>query len=264
MSFGNIAMSFINAYTPPPAETFSTYYGPDPYDLNFMLPIQDYLHQLESDRVKLVPLIPRLHAKLLFDQIQKNPEVLRWLPQEPKTLGDFLTFIETNFRRNTAVTAFVVLDKGRPDPATPEFEGSIAGCMTLMNTNSDQLYSEIGWIVILPTFQRTYVTTHSVSLLLRLCLELPADGGFGLRRVQWCTHVKNVKSQAAAARFKFTLEGTMRRGRLLLEGMEGSGPSPRKGDPKERCMSRDTVILSMTCEDWDDFGREYIQKLMDR
>jgi hypothetical protein len=42
-----------------------------------------------------------------------------------------------------------------------------------------------GWIMIFPEFQRSHVNTHAASLMLDHAFRLPADGGWGLRRMQW-------------------------------------------------------------------------------
>ncbi|KAI0030308.1 acyl-CoA N-acyltransferase [Vararia minispora EC-137] len=257
-------MSIVNSFAPAPVEDLSACYGPEPYDINFSLPIQNHLELLESDRVKLIPLIPRLHANLVVEQLTKAPEVLRWLPSRPTTLEDFLPFVERKFRRNPANILFLVLDKGRPDPAHPDLAGGIAGFISLIDTDPARMKTEIGWVVILPAFQRTYVTTHANGLLLRVCLELPDNGGLGLRRVQWCTHELNAKSAAAAQRLGFKMEGTLRWTTVLPEGMEGSGAQPRQGDPMEKNPGRGSVTLSMCWDTWEDGGRDHVHKLMER
>lgn len=52
-------------------------------------------------------------------------------------------------------------------------------------------------------------------------LDLPADGGLGLRRCQWRTTTLNKKSEAAALRLGFKEEGVLRAQWVLPEGKEG-------------------------------------------
>lgn len=107
------------------------------------------------------------------------------------------------------------------------------------------------------------MTTHAASLLLKLSLEL-APKGLGLRRVQWCTHSKNEKSVNAAERLGFKMEGTLRWIRTWPEDREGNGIPLREGDPKPNNPGRHTVQLSLCWDDWENGGREHIEKLMAR
>jgi hypothetical protein len=54
----------------------SVYYGPDPYDINWMMPLHEAT--LESDRVKLTPFIPSLYARPYADQVKAHPDLHRW------------------------------------------------------------------------------------------------------------------------------------------------------------------------------------------
>jgi len=46
-------------------------------------------------------------------------------------------------------------------------------------------YRELGPVIVLPEFQRTFVSMNAIGLLLKYVLDLPAQGGLGYRRVQW-------------------------------------------------------------------------------
>ncbi|THH11137.1 hypothetical protein EW146_g8144 [Bondarzewia mesenterica] len=256
-------MSFINSYKPPQVESLPGYYGPDPYDINFVFPIN--LSSLETERVKLTPLIPSIHVQTYADQVNQHPELQRWLPFGHKTVDEILSFVEMRVRRDPGWVMFAVIDKGRPDPAHPEFEGgSMAGVIGLISTSAANLSTEVGWVVTFPAFQRTHVTSHAVGLLLRYCLE-PASApvpGLGLRRVQWTANTRNIPSITAAQRTGFKLEGTLRWTWVLPEGKEGH--VPRKNDPKSENPGRDSAMLSICCDDWENGGREHVKQLLDR
>ncbi|KAK0221352.1 hypothetical protein IW262DRAFT_1373079 [Armillaria fumosa] len=54
--------------------------------------------------------------------------------------------------------------------------------------------------MILPAFQRTHATSNAVGILLNCALNLPADGGLGLRRVVWIAGASNAPSVGTATR----------------------------------------------------------------
>jgi RimJ/RimL family protein N-acetyltransferase len=231
------------------------YYGPDPYDINFSFPIHEAT--LESDRVKLTPFIPALHAREYWDQVTHAPEIYRFLLILPKTIEEFLFFLETRIRSDPNFVFFAIIDKGRG--------GTLAGVIGLINTEPVNLTTEIGFIPVFPAYQRTYVTSNAVGILLRYCLELPSAPrpGLGLRRVQWVEHSFNQPSYDAAVRMGFRYEGTLRWHCVLLEGQEGNGSSLREGDPSKG-PARDNKLVSFCVDDWENGGREHVEQTINR
>ena len=83
-------MSYVNNYTPPPEtrdKPFPSYsplpdselYGPTPYDINFAYPIHE--DTLQSDRLKLVPFVPSVHAESYWQNVSgRADEVYRYYP----------------------------------------------------------------------------------------------------------------------------------------------------------------------------------------
>ncbi|KAI0300460.1 acyl-CoA N-acyltransferase [Multifurca ochricompacta] len=249
-------MSFVNSYKAPEAPVLpSKYLGPDPYDINFSFPIDE--SSLESDRVKLTPFIPKLHAQEYWDQSMRAPELYRFLSVEFKTIDDFLFLLETRVRCNPNLVFFAVIDKGRG--------GKLAGVIGLINTEPVNLSTEIGYVVIFPAYQRTYVASNAVGILLRYCLELPTAPrpGLGLRRVQWIAHTYNRASYNAAVRMGFRYEGTLRWHWVLLKGKEGNGSSIREGDPI-KFPARDNSVLSFCADDWEQGGKEHVEQAIKR
>ncbi|KAI0318812.1 acyl-CoA N-acyltransferase [Amylostereum chailletii] len=275
----------INAYAPPAPEDLSACYGPDPYDLNFLFPLA--LPALESARVRLVPFVPRIHAKPYIAQVAARPELQRWFPFDHTSLEELLPFLERRVRRDPGFVAFAVLDKTRApggeddkdahpgEDAHDESEsghdhgqgGRFAGVIALLNASAANLSVEIGWVLTFPAFQRTHVTSHAIGVLLRACLNLPSDPahpGLGLRRVQWTAHTHNRASVRAAERMGLTVEGVVRWAWVLEEGKEGHGRAVRAGDVQGGRPGRDSVLLSVCADDWEEGGRERVSAVMER
>ncbi|KAF8490170.1 acyl-CoA N-acyltransferase [Russula emetica] len=251
-------MSFTNSYKAQD-QLPSGYYGPDPYDINWMMPLHEAT--LESDRVKLTPFIPSLHARAYADQVKAHPDLHRWYPFDLSTLDNILTQAETLVRRNPMAILFAVIDKARGD--------AFAGVIALLSTFPMNLTTEIGWVVIFPEFRRSYVTNNAIGLLLNYCLELPEPPsgrprGLGFRRVQWMSHAANQPSLAAAKRIGFKEEGAMRWTFVMSEGAEGNGIPLRDGDPLSLRPGRHSAIFSFCADDWESGGREHVQQMIDR
>jgi RimJ/RimL family protein N-acetyltransferase len=252
-------MSYTNSYKTPDIPTLLPgYYGPNPYDINWAMPLHETT--LESERIKLTPFIPALHAREYAEQSIAHPELHRWIPFELSNLDHILAAIELRVRRDPNWILFSIIDKARG--------GAMAGLIGLIRTSRENLCTEIGWIIVFPAFQRTYVTTNAIGLLLRYCLDLPVPGavrpGLGFRRVQWTTHTANERSRTAAVRMGFKEEGILRWTGVLPEGAEGNGIPLRDGDPMSGRLGRDSVMLSVCADDWEKGLREHVQRLIDR
>lgn len=251
-------MSFTNSYKPEDPLP-SGYYGPDPYDINWMMPLHEAT--LESDRVKLTPFIPSLYARPYADQVKAHPDLHRWYSFDLSNLDNILTNVETVARRNPTAILFAVIDKARGN--------AFAGVIALLTTFPMNLSTELGWLVIFPEFRRSYVTSNAIGLLLNYCLEVPDPSpgrprGLGLRRVQWTAHTANGPSHAAAKRMGFKEEGVMRWTWVMPEGAEGNGIPLRDGDPFNSRLGRHNAVFSFCADDWESGGREHVQKMIDR
>ncbi|KAF8914924.1 hypothetical protein CPB85DRAFT_1201179, partial [Mucidula mucida] len=135
---------------------------------------------------------------------------------------------------------------------------SFAGMIGYLNTSFLDLCTEIGFVIILPAFQRTHVTTNAVGLLMQYALNLPNDPqgrpGLGFRRLVWQATTGNKRSIATAKRMGFQVEGTSRWQRVLddLNAKAWNGKGLREGDVRSSCLGRDSVILSVCWDDWED------------
>lgn len=234
-------------------------HGPEPYDINWIAPIHEAT--LESERVKLTPFIPSLHAPAYAAVSNANPDLHRWFPFELSTLEDIKTKIETLVRRSPNCLLFAIIDKARGN--------ALAGVVSLINAMPDGLRAEIAWLVVFPEFRRSYVTDNAVGLLLNYCLELPEPPpgrrpGLGFRRVEWAGQTENRPSITAAKRMGFKEECVSRWTWVLPEGAEGNGIPTRDGDPMKTRPGRHSVIFSFCADYWESGGRERVQERIDR
>ena len=253
-------MAYTNSYKDPDIPMLLPgYYGPDPYDINWIMPLHEMT--LESERIKLTPFIPSLHATKYAEQIAAHPELHRYFVFNPSTLDDILTTIELLARRDPTWILFAILDKAHGGGTT------FVGLIGLVDASPANLSVEIAWVLVFPERQRTYVTSNAIGLLLRYCLELPSDPqrpGLGFRRVQWTAHTENRASQAAARRMGFKEEGVERWAYVIPEGMEGNGIPLRDGDPESSKPGRHSLVFSLCADDWESGGREHVQQMIDR
>jgi hypothetical protein len=134
-----------------------------------------------------------------------------------------------------------------------------------LETSPEDLRTEIGFVVAFPKYQRTHLTSNMVGLLLQFCLELPENGGLGLRRVQWQANARNTVSVKTALRMGFLQEGVKRWERIVLasEGKPNTTERlPREGDPRRADLGRHTAVLGLCWDDWEDGARERVLELM--
>ncbi|KAJ7040923.1 acyl-CoA N-acyltransferase [Mycena alexandri] len=228
-----------------------------PHDPNFCFPVPP---DLQSDRVKLVPFIPSEHADAFFAIAGAHPELFTYLPWGPfATAHDFVsTVIEQRIQPSPGMVLFAVFDT----TVGPQ----LAGIIGLLDTSAANLSTEIGFVITLPRFQRTHVTSNAAGLLLRWALELPAEGGLGLRRVAWKANAHNTRSVRAAERLGFRKEAVLRWDRVLpaWKTDSGNGVGTRTGDSKAECAGRDTVVLSLCWDDWEAGARESVNSIIQR
>jgi RimJ/RimL family protein N-acetyltransferase len=148
-------------------------------------------------------------------------------------------------------------------PATNDSENdNVAGIVSLSGCNTEHLLAEMGIVTFKP-FQRTHVSSHAVGLM-RYALDLPDQGGLGLRRLQWQTNQANKASVGLALKMGFVQEAVLRWHRVLAPGKEmgHNGGRERKGDPREGCAARDTVMLAVCWDDWEDGVREKVESML--
>ncbi|KAF8269110.1 hypothetical protein EI94DRAFT_1038266 [Lactarius quietus] len=255
-------MAYVNSYKEPERPTLLPgNCGSDAYDINWAFPL--YEETLESERVKLTPFIPSLHAQEYAAQVRARPDLHRDFPFELSSLDHIQASVELLVRRNPACILFTILDKARG--------GAMAGVIGLINAYATQLCAEIAWVLVFPAFRRTYVGSNAIGILLQYTLELPSPPprpgvrrGLGFRRVQWMAHTANKSSQAPALRMGLKEEGVMRWTWVLPEGVEGNGIPIRARDPLSPQPGRHSVLFALCADDWENGGREHVQRMIDR
>jgi RimJ/RimL family protein N-acetyltransferase len=248
-------MSFINTYMLPSSKTVDISLK-EPFDVNCIIPISSVL---ETERVLVTPLIPSIHAKKFYEAYKEDPSLGQYLPVSWPTFEDYLAFYEGFIRQNTNAVMFVIIDKTKPrdDPRIP---GQIAGVIGFLNISVENLSLEIGPVIVLPKFQRTFVSANAVGLALCYALDLPSEGGLGFRRVAWTANPLNEASVSAAEKIGFKREGLLRWTWVLPVHMEGKAVDGARGEGP----GRDSVLLSITWDNWVSGTRDHVTKRMAR
>lgn len=253
-------MAFVNNFKPPQIQPiFEANAGDSPYDINFNQPIPE---KLESDKVRLVPFIPSIHAQPFHARYSiHQADIERYLPVTWKSYSELLTTFEYMLRQDTGSCAFAIIDRTKPNDGA-DLEESIAGVIGYLHSSPSNLSIELGPVVILPPWQRTFMSSHAIGLMLNYALNLPSDGGLGLRRVAWQANPFNVPSVRAAERMGFIAEGVQRWTWILPAGREGGKP-PVDGK-RGSGQGRDSIFLAICWDDWENGGREHVAKMMNR
>ena len=247
-------MSFINSYKPPVLQRVTNTLFDGPYDLNSNIPIP---HSLETERVQLVPFLPATHAEVFFAAYSAAPELERYLPTSWPDFPSLLTFLE-EYRTKPDAIFFAILDKTKG----ASLEKSMAGIIGFISCSPQNLAAEIAPVIIFPAFQRTFVSSNAIGLMMKYALDLPEDGGIGFRRVVWSANPGNLASIKAAERMGFTQEGVKCWSWVLPLGKDG-GKEPVDGK-RGQGQGRDSVVFAMCWDDWEGGGREHVTKVINR
>lgn len=247
-------MAFINSYKPTDLTTVNATYN-EPYDINFSIPLPP---ALETPRVKLTPFIPSIHAEPFFAAFSKNPELSRYLPISFPTYPDLLTLLE-DIRSDPNCLVFAIIDKTK-EKENGDIGYSLAGMIGVLNCSSKNLAVEIGAVIILSAFQRTFISSNAIGAILMHWLNVPSDGGLGFRRVYWTANPYNEASIRTAERMGLKKEGVLRWTWCLPVGNVGKEAGKERGEK----LGRDSVMLSICWDDWENGGREHVEKVIAR
>ena len=130
------------------------------------------------------------------------------------------------------------------------------------HSEPENLSTEIGFIYILPPFQRAKVASTAVGLMLRYALEPPETGGLGLRRVQWQTNSQNIASSRLAHKMGFKHEGILRWQRIFHQGKSrgkcGNGKDLPEINSNGEDLGRDTIMMAICWDDWQQGSRDNV------
>ncbi len=116
---------------------------------------------------------------------------------------------------------------------------TVIGSTRYMNVRLPHKRVEIGHTFIAAGWQRTAVNTEVKREMLRHAFE-----DLGMNRVEFLTDSRNVRSRTAIARLGAQQEGVLRSHMIMRDG-----------------HVRDTVIFSITREEWPAVNRELTMKL---
>ncbi|KAF7327301.1 Gnat family [Mycena kentingensis (nom. inval.)] len=236
---------------------------PDPNHLHERTPVEEYdlnsyipapRDTLETEKLKIVPFIPLLHADALSDAFCAPPPAGSdgdiWFYPYPKgkpfeSKHETLMYIEKQRLRPNVLT-FAVIDK---------LSGELAAVMSVgCDPLQGSLDAKLLAMKVFPKFRRTHVFIHGCYLLLRYLLNPVAKGGLGLARVGWRTPPENKQSQKAAEKAGLTREGIMRCYEVLVPLPGSPYPEEEIADGSGRA-TEDGVVYSMTCHDWLSKGK---------
>ena len=171
--------------------------------------------ELRGDTVVLTPVVPARDAAELFTALDHDA-VWRHVAGRPDDAA--------------AMTA--VLDRalaaGRLPWLVRLLDGAVVGMSSYLEVSVPDARLEIGFTTYTPAVWGGAVNPETKLLLLGHAFE-----GLGAGRVQLKTDVRNVRSQQAIARLGARYEGTLRRYQRRDDG-----------------SVRDTVLFSITAEDW--------------
>ncbi|KAJ5513116.1 Acyl-CoA N-acyltransferase [Penicillium fimorum] len=232
-----------------------------------------HVGEASNERVKLIPFNPEQHCETFFRLSSPHPDIYAHMPMpSPASAAEFKSLFYSNSTShilsfsNLESFAFAIIDKTRP-PSAEDPEGELAGTVSFIRTSPINLCTEIGFIVILPPYQRTHMATNAVGLALQLALETTEKGGLGLRRVHWMASTMNPASARLARRLGFEQIGIipwhMRFVKGKMNGKVGNGRQPPPGgDPED--LWRDTVSLTLAWDQWETGARERAAKAMER
>ncbi len=240
-----------NSYNPErPSILPEELYGPTPYDFNFCFP---YLPQsLETDQIKVIPFVPRLHAELLFQHTISHPEDFRYMAfTAPKTVEELLEYFEIHYRRDPSKMAFVCVDK-KADV--------VGGMVTLVDCDPHSKTATFAMGMAFRGFRGTSGASLSTALVLRYCLNTMSDAvpGLGLRRVQWTNHSDNILSQKLSRWLGLRFESEQRWFRVVPRFEAGKRTSA--ACRRTRLNYRGPMWCSPLCgfDDWEAGAKQAI------
>ena len=161
---------------------------------------------LEDSRVKLSLLDLNNYEHLIAIAQQEN--LVQYSPSKIDTPKDLKSYVQTaldGFYHST-ILPFIVYDKQKQ---------AYAGCTRFGNIDSHNKKLEIGWTWIGHEFQGSGLNSHMKFLMLQYAFEeLKFD------KVSFRVDERNIRSRKAIEKLGATLEGTIKRDMLMLDGFK--------------------------------------------
>ncbi|KAG6811116.1 hypothetical protein H0H92_008916 [Tricholoma furcatifolium] len=217
--------------------------------VNFNIPLPA---TLETPRIKLTPFIPSIHGETFFSGYASAPELGRYLPFTLPTYQALLSFFEEIVQPDPGRVWFAIIDKTKD--RNEDLQTCLAGVIGLLRCVPSNRAVEIGPVVILPAFQRTFVSSNAIGAVLKYLLDTPSERGVGFRRVVWTADPENQASVRAAQRMGLKPEGILRWTFCLPDGGEGQEVSKDRGS----ALGRHSVLFAICWDDWENGGKEHV------
>lgn len=160
--------------------------------------------ELKGDQVCIVPM-DRKHLEGLC-KIGQNQSIWEHLPETITTKNCMETFINNALMQKEKGIEFpFVIISLKTD--------EVIGTTRFMNISKNNKGLEIGWTWLTPEVWGTSVNIECKYLLLKYCFE-----NMNLRRVQFKTDERNIRSQKAIEKIGGTREGTLRNHMIRKDG----------------------------------------------
>lgn len=252
---------------------------------NFCLPIN--LDHLQNESLRLIPIESCTDANLqeyITETCINNPELWTYFPAGPHASVDaYTTWYDQVVRHDpTSVIFAIYLKAGKVSKrksGSDEIEvfevadNTFAGTTGLINASTMHSIVEIGHVMVLPKFHRTFVQSVASCLLLKHLLDPVSQGDLQMRRVQWQANSLNKPSIAAAERLGLSLEGIIRWQRVIADNKmcASEGPGARSDgkpvvdiDGRKLGPGRHSAMLALCWDDWLEGKRDHVLGLLAR
>ncbi|EJD42273.1 hypothetical protein AURDEDRAFT_186068 [Auricularia subglabra TFB-10046 SS5] len=202
-------------------------------DEDFVYPLKD----LHNDRVRLELFDSERPEHLaVIDQMLSHPELHKHFPRQSWTeRAHFDAWYAERVGSTPTACLFAVFSLSEPAPPSP------AGLIGLLHTEKANECAELGFVYVLPVWQRTHVLTNAAGLLMHYCMD-----DLRMRRLYWLASTENAASMRAAERLGFKFEGIMR---WYCIAAEGKTDGHRRGDEKK--LGLHVATLAVCWDDWE-------------
>ncbi|KAF9439295.1 hypothetical protein BGZ76_006024 [Entomortierella beljakovae] len=192
---------------------------------------------IETDQIKLVPLLLERDAPIMWETYKNHPELFNWMPHG--ILNTYKEFydVQASFCSNPEYfnwVCYATAPSSISGDNKNEKKWVNVGSVALLDISLIHRRAEVGAVWFHPAVHGTFVVPETIYALVRFSFERLVSG-----RVQWKTHHKNIASQKAAIKLGFDFDGIFRNHIIHSDG-----------------NWRNTVYYSMTDDDW--FGREEV------
>jgi RimJ/RimL family protein N-acetyltransferase len=178
---------------------------------------------------------------------------------------DFITnFLAEGSYKDDKMYTFAILDRSKvASPPSGQNgtheEGELAGMVSFVNADSNSRSVEIGLFQVLPAFRSKGIASRVGRLLLQYGMTAPEKGGLGLVRMEMRVSSMDPAAIKVARRLGFSELGKVRYDKLIKDGVargKAGNDKPAPPGTAEGDLWQDTVIFSMTWDDWLTWERE--------